>query len=78
MAGKEERLIAKELRERGDDELRSLLGSKQEELYRKRFNHVLRQLRETHELRALRRDIAKIHTVLRERRKTGQQIQEQG
>jgi large subunit ribosomal protein L29 len=58
---------ARELRELGDDELRGRL----EELTKERFNLRFRSATESIEnpirFRALRRDIARIKTVLRER-----------
>jgi large subunit ribosomal protein L29 len=60
---------ARELRELGDDELRGRL----EELTKERFNLRFRSATESIEnpirFRALRRDIARIKTVLRERGK---------
>ena len=62
-----DQIAAKELRERGEPELRSLLSSKQEELHKARFKHALGQLRQTHGLRNMRRDIARLTTILGER-----------
>lgn len=66
MATKEHTLVAKELRARPDGELRSLLSSKQEELFRMRFKHKVSRVTDIHRLRELRRDIARLHTVLGE------------
>ncbi len=60
-------VAAKELRERGDAELKSLLATKIDELQKARFKHALGQLRTTHTLKALKRDVARIETVLGER-----------
>jgi len=60
-------VAAKELRERGDAELQSLLATKVEELQKARFKHALGQLRTTHTLKALKRDVARIETVLGQR-----------
>lgn len=60
-------VAAKELRERGDAELKSLLATKIEELQKARFKHALGQLRTTHTLKALKRDVARIETVLGQR-----------
>ena len=67
MAENEERVLVKELRERSDAELASLRDAKTEELHRASFNHALGQLQTTHVLKALKRDIARINTVLRQR-----------
>jgi large subunit ribosomal protein L29 len=64
---KNEKVKATELKGRHESELRSLLSNKQEELRKARFKHALNQLRETHSLKALRLDIAKINTVLSQR-----------
>jgi large subunit ribosomal protein L29 len=60
---------AKELRERNDSELHSLLAQKNDELFKARFKHTLGQLRETHVINAARRDIARINSILAERSK---------
>ena len=59
-------VIAKELRGRGAAELESLVVQKREELQQVRFKHALGQLQETHKIKALRRDIACLQTVLGE------------
>lgn len=67
MAKNEDMIVAKELRERGDAELRSLLASKREELHSVKFKQALGQLRETHTIKLLKRDIARLQTMLWER-----------
>jgi len=67
MAENENVIVTKELAERADAELRSLLASKTEELHKTRFKHELGQLSETHILRSLKRDVARLSTVLRQR-----------
>ncbi len=64
---KDNTVAAKELRERGDAELKSLLAEKLDELTKSRFKHALGQLRTTHTLKALKRDVARIETVLGQR-----------
>ncbi len=61
---------AKELRERADAELESLLKSKTEELQKARFKHALGQLPKTHTLKTLKREVARIETVLHQRATT--------
>ncbi len=63
---KNEGLAAKELRERGAPELRSLLAAKVEELHKERTKQALGQLRQTHVLRQLKREVARLQTVLAE------------
>ena len=69
MAENENIVVLKEIRDRSDAELRSLLDSKVEELHKAKFKHALGQLRETHVLGFLKRDVARLNTVLRERTK---------
>jgi large subunit ribosomal protein L29 len=69
MAKGDNQMAAKELRQRGDAELRSLLSQKHEELQKAQFKNALGQLRQTHNLKVLKRDIARVETVLNEREK---------
>jgi large subunit ribosomal protein L29 len=66
---KDEHLAAKELRERPAGELNSMLATKVEELFKARTKLALGQLRTTHEITALRRDVARLKTVLNEQQK---------
>ncbi|MBI5509998.1 MAG: 50S ribosomal protein L29 [Deltaproteobacteria bacterium] len=69
MANNEEnQVVAAELRKRGEAEIQSLLAAKSEELQKSLFKHELKQLRTTHGLKNLRRDIARLKTILNERR----------
>ncbi|MBI3179198.1 MAG: 50S ribosomal protein L29 [Deltaproteobacteria bacterium] len=70
MAKNENIVLTKELRGRGEAELKSLLDQKSDELSKLGFKHALQQLRETHKLKLLKRDIARIRTVLGERART--------
>ncbi len=67
MAKSEDGVVVKELRERADAEVRSLLATKVEELHGVKFKKALGQLQETHTLKVLRRDIARLKTVMTER-----------
>ncbi len=73
MAKNEKTVVTKELRTRADAELSSLLAAKVEELQKARFKHALGQLRTTHTLKALRREVARIETVLAQRATTAKQ-----
>ena len=55
-----------ELREMGDDELATRLAEAREELFNLRFQHVTGQLDNYARLGQLRKDIARIETLLRE------------
>jgi large subunit ribosomal protein L29 len=58
---------ATELRSLMDDELQSKLVESREELFNLRFQSATGQLDNHRRLRTLRRDMARIYTVLRER-----------
>ena len=58
---------AAELRELGDDDLVQQLADTKEELFNLRFQNATGQLDSYARLGQLRRDIARISTVLRER-----------
>jgi large subunit ribosomal protein L29 len=60
-------LTAAELRNLGRDELLEKLGSAKEELFNLRFQAATGQLESHGRLRAVRKDIARIYTVLTER-----------
>ena len=62
-------VVSTEIRKRPEAELRSLLLAKTEELQKSLFKHELKQLRNTHTLKNLRHDIARLNTVLHERAK---------
>ena len=56
-----------ELRDRNDAELRSLVASKRDDLQKVKFKQALGQLDKPHLLKILKKDIARIQTVLNER-----------
>jgi len=56
-----------ELRELNDTELEHRLGEAKEELFNLRFQSATGQLESHGRLRAVRKEIARIYTVLRER-----------
>ena len=58
---------AGELRELTDDELTDKLRESKEELFNLRFQMATGQLDNNRRLRAVRHDIARIYTILRER-----------
>lgn len=59
---------AKEMRERTEEELLKMLADTQEELFRKRLKNATHQLDKTGEIRTGRREIARIRTILNERK----------
>jgi large subunit ribosomal protein L29 len=58
---------ARELRELVDDELETRLGEARQELFNLRFQHVTGQLDNYARLTEVRREVARINTLLRER-----------
>ena len=62
-----------ELRELSIDELETRLAETKEELFNLRFQNATGQLDNYRRLGILRRDVARIHTILRER-----QLEESG
>jgi large subunit ribosomal protein L29 len=56
-----------ELRELPEDELQSQLREAKEELFNLRFQMATGQLDNNRRLRTVRRDIARIYTIMRER-----------
>ena len=59
---------AKDLRELTDKELENLLEGSRESLARQRIQHSLKQLTDTAGLNVLRKDIARIRTIIHERK----------
>ena len=60
-------MIASELRELSDDELRENLAESKEELFNLRFQIVTGQLDNPRRIKQVKREIARILTVMRER-----------
>jgi large subunit ribosomal protein L29 len=59
---------AKEIRELTPEEITARIAALQEEQFRLRFRSASEPLEEPLRLRAIRRDIARLKTILRERR----------
>jgi large subunit ribosomal protein L29 len=58
---------AKDIRELTNNELSVLLEEKRETLAKQRFQHALKQLHDTAYLKILKKDIARINTLITER-----------
>lgn len=58
---------ANEIREMSTDDLRDQITQKQEELFRLRFRSATQQLENPALIKDLRRDVARMRTILRER-----------
>jgi large subunit ribosomal protein L29 len=56
-----------DIRELGDDELRDQISQAKEELFRLRFRGATQELESPALLKSLRRDIARMKTILRQR-----------
>lgn len=64
---------ADEIRELTDDEIHARVDQMQEELFRLRFRAATSELDNPMLLRSLRRDVARLKTVIRERELSGAQ-----
>ena len=60
---------AQDLRTKSDDELKDQLGDLQKETFNLRFQRASGQLENTARVRAVRREIARIKTILGDRRR---------
>jgi large subunit ribosomal protein L29 len=58
---------ASELREMGDDELLTALAEAKQEMFNLRFQHVTGQLDNYARLPQIKKHVARIYTILRER-----------
>lgn len=61
---------AREIRQMSQNELENHLEDLQEEMFNLRFQHALRQDRSPIRLRILRREIARVYTIISETSKT--------
>jgi len=62
---------AKDIREKTQDELTKELGELKSELFKLRFQHATNQLENPMRLRDVKRSIARIKTIMRERELKG-------
>ena len=62
---------AKDIRERSDDELRKTLGDLEEQLFKLRFQKSTGQIENPIKIREVRKDIARVMTVINERQAGG-------
>jgi large subunit ribosomal protein L29 len=58
-------MVAKELRGRSSEELRTELRNLKESLFNTKFRKTIGQLEDTSQFKKLRKDIARINTILR-------------
>ncbi|MBR5975226.1 MAG: 50S ribosomal protein L29 [Clostridiales bacterium] len=59
-------MTAKELRSKSKEELQQELVALKDELFKLRFQHATNQLENPQRLGAVKRDIARVNTILRE------------
>jgi large subunit ribosomal protein L29 len=62
---------ANDIRERSDDELRKTLGDLEEQLFKLRFQKSTGQIENPIKIREVRKDIARVLTVINERQADG-------
>ena len=62
---------AADIRDLSDEEIREQIAQKQEELFRLRFRGATQQLENPALIKSLRRDVARMRTILREREMAG-------
>ncbi len=62
---------AKDIRERSDDELRKTLGDLEEQLFKLRFQKSTGQIDNPIKIHEVRKDIARVLTVINQRRAEG-------
>ena len=58
---------ADEMRELSDDDIRARLAELEEERFRLKFRGATESLEDPLRLRTIRKDVARLHTILRER-----------
>jgi large subunit ribosomal protein L29 len=58
---------AKEIRDRSDDELRKAVSDLEEQLFKLRFQKSTGQIENPQKIREVRKDIARVQTVINER-----------
>ncbi len=68
----------KDIRQMGDAEIRSAIEDAKTELFNLRFQRAAGSLENTSRLRALRKDIARLYTILREREIAAALVRQEG
>ena len=65
---------AEDIRELTDEEIHARIEQIKEELFRLRFRAATMELENPMLLRTLRRDVSRLHTILRERQFSAEQV----
>lgn len=60
-------MTSSEIRDLTDDEIKSRISDAQEELFRLRFRSATQQIENPSLIKSLRRDVARMRTILRQR-----------
>ncbi len=68
---------AKEMRERSDEELVRMLDDAKSQLFQHRIQNATHQLDNTSKIPAARREMARINTILSERKLAGQSVSQE-
>jgi len=63
-------MTTKEIRELSDVEMKTKIREIRESLLQTRMRKMTGQVEKTHELRSLRKDIARLETIIRQKNKT--------
>ena len=66
-------MLAKEIREKTNEELQAQISTLKDELFNLRFQLAVNQLENSSRIGAVKKDIARIKTVLTERANAGQE-----
>ncbi|MCU7493137.1 MAG: 50S ribosomal protein L29 [Ignavibacteria bacterium] len=66
-----------EIREMTSDDIKKKIQEDRKDLLDLNFSHALKQLTNTAKLKLIRKDIAKMQTVLRQRELNSQQVQKE-
>jgi large subunit ribosomal protein L29 len=64
--------VVREIRESSEDELRGRLGRLENQLFKLRLKHSTNQIENISQIRTTRREIARVMTVMAERRRAKQ------
>ncbi|EAQ13043.1 Ribosomal protein L29 [Rhodobacterales bacterium HTCC2654] len=67
MIGKEKAMNASELRDKSADQLKDKLGDLKKEAFNLRFQQATGQLENTARMRQVKRDVARVKTILNEK-----------
>ena len=67
MSIQSEQIVVSQLKNHDVAELKALLLAKADDFRKLKFSHAKKQLRQTHQLRVMRRDMARLRTIIGQR-----------